>query len=140
MKIDKIAYIKIEQGHILSTRSFGKTKFYFPGGKREGYETDPKTLLREVKEELDIDIVPKTIQYIGTFEAQADSHKEGVIVQMTCYTGEFEGTIKTCNEIAEVRWLSYTDIEIVSEVDKKIFNFLKPYIQGEDTSLKFNPK
>ncbi len=39
-EIDKIAYIRIENGKILSTRSKGKTKYYIPGGKRENNETD----------------------------------------------------------------------------------------------------
>lgn len=33
--IDKIALIILENGKILSTKSFGKNKYYIPGGKRE---------------------------------------------------------------------------------------------------------
>ncbi len=35
MIIDKIALIKIKNGQVLSTKSKGKNKYYFPGGKRE---------------------------------------------------------------------------------------------------------
>jgi len=38
--IDKLAFIEIQSNHILSTRSFGKDKYYIPGGKREPGETD----------------------------------------------------------------------------------------------------
>ena len=34
--IDKIAWLLIKDGKVLSTRSFGKDAYYFPGGKREG--------------------------------------------------------------------------------------------------------
>ena len=34
--IDKVAYIKLQEGKILSSKSKGKTKYYIPGGKREG--------------------------------------------------------------------------------------------------------
>jgi 8-oxo-dGTP pyrophosphatase MutT (NUDIX family) len=125
MEIDKIAYIRIEDGKILSTRSKGKTKFYFPGGKRELGETDEQTLIREITEELNVSIIAHSIGYIGTFKAQADSHKEGITVKMTCYGADYEGTIEAKSEIEEIRWLNYKDIDLVSEVDKKIFLFLK---------------
>lgn len=124
-EIDKIAYIRVENGKILSTRSKGKTKFYIPGGKRENNETDEETLIREIREELNVSIISATINYFGTFKAQADSHKVGVIVKMTCYTAEYEGNLEPCNEIEEIKWLSYSDRDEVSEVDKLIFDFLK---------------
>ena len=65
-----------------------------PGGKREGNETDEETLIRECKEELDIDIKRDTIKYYGTFEAQAHGKAEGILVKMTCYMAEFEGNLK----------------------------------------------
>lgn len=124
-EIDKIAYIRIENGKILSTKSKGKTKYYIPGGKREGNETDEETLIREIREELNVSIILPTVNYFGTFKAQADSHNAGVIVKMTCYTAEFEGNLEPCSEIKEIKWLSYSEREQVSEVDKLIFDFLK---------------
>ncbi|MFI9597344.1 hypothetical protein [Nonomuraea sp. NPDC052265] len=38
--IDKIAWIHLDNGKILSTRSRGKNAYYIPGGKREPGETD----------------------------------------------------------------------------------------------------
>lgn len=124
-EIDKIAYIRVENGKILSTKSKGKTKYYIPGGKRENNETDEETLIREIREELNVSIIPSTINYFGTFKAQADNHKAGIIVKMTCYTAEFEGNLEPCSEIEEIKWLSYAERKQVSEVDKIIFDFLK---------------
>ena len=45
--IDKIAWIHLDDGKILSTRSRGKDVYYLPGGKREPGETDLDTLVRE---------------------------------------------------------------------------------------------
>ncbi|HEX4093708.1 MAG TPA: NUDIX domain-containing protein [Trebonia sp.] len=56
--IDKIAWIRLADGKILSTRSRGKDVYYLPGGKREPAETDVQTLVREVHEELDVAIAP----------------------------------------------------------------------------------
>lgn len=124
-EIDKLALIDIQSGQILGTRSAGKTIFYLPGGKREPGESDEQALIREIKEELNVDILTNTIAYLGTFQAQADGKAEGVIVKMTCYTANYEGAPTPTNEIEEVRWLSYSDIDRVSEVDKKIFTYLK---------------
>ncbi len=125
MEIDKIALIKIKSGQVLSTRSKGKSNYYFPGGKREAGETDEQTLIREIKEELSVEIIPDSYKYIGTFKAQSDGMKEGILVKMTCYTADFNGTPKPNNEIEEIKWLNYADINSVSAVDKIIFDFLK---------------
>lgn len=124
-EIDKIAFIETQNGQILSTRSKGKTKYYIPGGKREFGETDEQTLVREIAEELNVRIDKNTMDYVGTFKAQSDGAKEGVIVKMTCYKAQYEGTIEPTSEIEEIKWLNYKDLDIISEVDKKIFGFLK---------------
>ncbi len=129
MEIDKIALIKIKDGQILSTKSKGKKVYYLPGGKREADETDEQTLIREIREELSVEIVPDSYKYIGTFKAQSDGMKEGVIVKMTCYSADFVGSLKSSNEIEEIKWLNYSDKDKVSAVDKIIFDFLK--IKGE---------
>ncbi len=81
--IDKIAWIELKDKSILSTKSYGKDKYYIPGGKRETGETDEQALVREINEELSIVISSETINYIGTFEAQAHGHSEGILVKMT---------------------------------------------------------
>jgi 8-oxo-dGTP pyrophosphatase MutT (NUDIX family) len=109
--IDKIAWIHLDGGRILATRSRGKDVYYLPGGKREPGETDVDTLVREIDEELAVAIVPATAAHLGTFEAQAHGHAEGVLVRMTCYT-------------EEVCWLTYRDRDRVSPVDQIIFDHL----------------
>jgi len=124
-EVDKIAFIQTKNGQILSTKSKGKSKYYIPGGKRESGETDEQTLVREISEELSVKIKTNTIKYVGTFKAQSDGAKDGVLVKMTCYKAEYDGVLKPESEIEEIKWLNYKDLEIVSEVDKKIFGFLK---------------
>ena len=124
-EIDKIAFIYLKDGKILSTLSKGKDTYYIPGGKREGNETDEETLIRECKEELDIDIKKDTIKYYGTFEAQAHGKAEGILVKMTCYMSEFKGELKPSSEIQEMKWLDYSNLDVkISPVDKLIFKDL----------------
>ena len=122
--IDKIAWLYLKDGKILSTRSKGKDVFYIPGGKREAGESDLETLVREVKEELSVDIMEETVSLYGIFEAQAHGHAEGILVKMTCYRAEFRGEIKADNEIEEIRWLTTEDRDIISPVDQLIFRKL----------------
>jgi len=122
--IDKVAWIYIEDFKILSTKNKGKTKFYIPGGKREHQETDRETLFREIKEELQVDLISNTLKFIGIFEAQADAHKPGVFVRMTCYSAAYNGQLKADNEVEELAWLGYKDKHLISEVDTLIFDFL----------------
>lgn len=124
-EIDKIAFIYLKNGKILSTLSKGKDAYYIPGGKREGSETDEETLIRECKEELTINILKDTIKYYGTFKAQAHGKAEGIIVKMTCYTADFEGTLKPDSEIEEIKWLDYSNLDVkISPVDELIFKDL----------------
>jgi 8-oxo-dGTP diphosphatase len=124
-EVDKIALIIIENGKILSTKSIEKNKYCIPGGKREKNETDNQTLIREIKEELSVDILHETITYVGTFTAQSDGDTAGINVKMTCYKADYLGVLKKNNEIEGIRWLGYNDLDLISEVDKIIFDFLK---------------
>lgn len=124
-EIDKIAFLYLKDGKILSTLSKGKDTYYIPGGKREGNETDEETLVRECKEELTIDINKDTIKYYGTFEAQAHGKAEGILVKMTCYMADFDGELKADSEIQEIKWLDYSNLEVkISPVDTLIFKDL----------------
>ena len=123
--IDKIAWLHLHNGQVLSTRSHGKDRYYFPGGKREAGETDAQTLLREIEEELTVVLDSASLVHAGIFEAPAHGHPAGVLVRMTCYYARYTGTLQPAAEIAEVVWLSYRHRPQVSAVDQLIFDWLK---------------
>ena len=122
--IDKIAWIYIEDKKILSTLSKGKNKYYIPGGKREEYENDIETLVREIKEELSVELDLATLKYYGVFKAQAHGKAEGVVVKMSCYMSNYIGELKSDSEITEIVWLEYKDMDKISPVDQLIFKDL----------------
>ena len=123
--IDKLAWVQITDRKVLMTRSRGKDTYYIPGGKREAGEADAEALMREVREELSVQLLPDMIQYLGTFEAQAHGKAEGVIVRMTCYWSDFEGDLQPASEIEEMAWFRYPDRKKSSPVDHLIFEWLK---------------
>jgi 8-oxo-dGTP diphosphatase len=105
--IDKVAWLRVEDGRVLAARSHGKTVWYLPGGKREPGETDLDTLAREVTEELAISIDPDSAVLTTTVETEADGQPQSL--RMACYTANYTGTITPSAEIAEVAWLGYAD-------------------------------
>lgn len=123
--IDKVAWIHVVNGKVLSARSRGKDIYYLPGGKRDPGETDIDTLSREIEEELSVRIKRETISHFGTFEAQAHDKADGVRVRMACYVADFEGELSPASEIDELAWLSYSDRERVSPVSQIIFDRLR---------------
>ena len=92
--IDTVAWVRVENGRILCARPRGKDVFYIPGGKREGAESDLQTLLREITEELSVTLLPETVRHAATYEAeQPGAHPDGAVVRMSCYTGDYRGTL-----------------------------------------------
>lgn len=123
--IDKLAYIYIQDKKVLVTLSKGKDAWYIPGGKREAGETDEQALIREVQEELSVALLPETIEFYGTFEAQAHGKPEGTLVRMSCYLAEFEGELTAAAEIEKFEFFSYAQKNLTSFVDYLIFDDLK---------------
>jgi 8-oxo-dGTP pyrophosphatase MutT (NUDIX family) len=122
--IDKIAWIEISGGKILSTKSRGRQCYYLPGGKREAGEGDLDTLTREIREELSVTLIPETAKFVGEFQAQADAYPDGVKVQMRCFECKYVGDLLPAAEIAEMIWLDYSDRHLTSPVDQIIFDYL----------------
>ncbi len=120
--IDTVAWVHLRNGRILCARSRGKGVFYIPGGKREGTETDLQTLLREIAEELTIALRPETVTHVGTYAAAQDG---GVAVRMSCYAGEYTGTLAASSEIDELAWFCYADRPQVPPVDQLLFDDLR---------------
>ena len=125
--IDKLAWIEIKNKAILSTKTYGKDKYFIPGGKREKGESDEEALSREVKEELSVDLNIGSLIFIGAFQAHAHGHPKDTFVKMTCYMAKYIGTLKANSEIEEIIWLKYSNKNKISEVDKLIFDFLKEH-------------
>ena len=67
----------------------------------------------------------ESLQFLGEFQAQAHGHPNGKIVKMTCYMADYTGELKPDSEIEEIKWLTYSDKDQISHVDKLIFDFLK---------------
>lgn len=123
--IDKLAFIEIQNKKVLETLSKGKDTWYIPGGKRETGESDQQALIREMKEELSVDLIPESLVLYGVFETQAHGKPEGTMVRMTCYTGTYVGTLMPSAEVGQMDYFEYSQKHLTSPVDNLIFDDLK---------------
>ena len=90
-------------------RGYGKFEggWEFPGGKIEVGETPQKALIREIKEELDADIVVGDL--IDTIEYDyPDFH-----LSMDCFWCELQSEHVVLNEHEDVKWLSKAQLDSV---------------------------
>src|SRR5258708_5431015 len=65
--IDKNTWVPIKDRKVLFALSHGQELFYCVGGKREPGESDEEALLREVLEEVAVNLDPSTIRHVKTF-------------------------------------------------------------------------
>lgn len=109
--VDALAWVRVEDRRLLVVRTAGKDLFYLPGGKREPGESDFEALRREVREEVTVNLMPDTVAALGRFRAPAHDYPAGTIVDLSCYTADFEGSITPAAEIAEVEWFGPEDVD-----------------------------
>lgn len=124
-EIDKLAWLCIKNKQLLVVRSRGSDAFYIPGGKREQNESDQDALIREIKEELAVDLKPGTLRYVKTFKDQAHNKPHGILVKIDIYTADYTGEIRANSEIEEINWLNYKNQASCSLMLKRIMDWLK---------------
>ncbi len=123
--IDKLAFIEIRDRKVLETKSIGKDTWYIPGGKRDVGESDTEALIREIREELSVELEPASLRLYGVFEAQAHGKSAGTVVRMTCYEGSYVGELTPSAEVEMLDWFDYSKRGSVSPVDQLIFDDMK---------------
>lgn len=124
-EIDKLAWLYIQEGKLLSARSKNKELFYIPGGKRENGESDEEALIREIKEEISVNLIHSSIKYAETFTARADGKSSETTVKLTCYFADFQGQLAPDAEIEEIDFIAYSNKHLCSLGSIKVMNWLK---------------
>jgi len=107
-KIFKAALALIRDNKVLMAKNFNVDKYYIPGGTIEKNESEEEALLREIKEELSVDIIKDSMKYFGTFEDVATTHPDS-IVQIRLYLGEVLGELKPDSEVEKLGWFGKND-------------------------------
>ncbi len=94
------------QTEILNVLAHNKDKYGFPGGKLNDGETPEQAVIRETEEELGA--TPTNIEYKDTFTALTP---DGRGIEMHIFTGRVSSEITPNNEIAELHWLTYEQMD-----------------------------
>ena len=100
------AIIKKEDKIFITRRSYGEFKdmWEFPGGKIEAGETKEEALIREIKEELELDI--NNLEYLTTVEYDYPNFH----LVMHCFICEICGGRLNLNVHSDAKWVSLNEL------------------------------
>lgn len=117
-KIIKYGLVIRRDGKFLINRKHGTKLFLMPGGKPEANESIEECLVREIKEEHEVELVKDAICYFGEFEDKA-ANESDTIISMKVYIGDILGEPVISSEIEEQKWFGRKDNpEILSPIIK----------------------
>jgi uncharacterized protein (TIGR00730 family) len=108
-ELTSVAWLCVRDGRLLAVRSDGRDRFYLPGGKPEPGETLEQALVREVEEEVGLQL--SDVRPAFTVRAPAHGQPGGTHVAMHCFYADADGAPKAAGEIAELTWLAHADRE-----------------------------
>lgn len=109
---------------MLFLRSKGKDIFYLPGGKPESGESHEAALVREIKEEAGVDLLPESIKQVMHFSLPAHGRYD-TAVEIRAYYADYKGVIAATSEIEEVGWFDSSEEKLVPAAGKVILKWLK---------------
>ncbi|WP_221585261.1 NUDIX domain-containing protein [Microbacterium sp. G2-8] len=89
--------------HVLTVRKRGTHRFMQPGGKPDPGESAVDAAIREIREELDVELDPTRMRLLGVFEAPA-ANEGGYAVRGTVFTHPPVDVTSPAAEIEEIRW------------------------------------
>lgn len=93
---------------LLVVRPHGQATFFLPGGVPEPGETLEQATVREVAEEVGIDLEPDYLTLFAEILAPAYG-RPGTDVRLVCFTAPSDATPVPAGEVAEVAWFTVTD-------------------------------
>lgn len=97
-------------GRVLVVRKRGTTRFMQPGGKPEQGETPAQTLLRELHEELGLELDESAIEPLGRFVSAAANEPGHRVVADAFRVTIDPGEVSVQAELEELRWITPGDV------------------------------
>lgn len=85
MQLNTVGLLIIKEKKLLLAFSRNKKAFYLPGGKVDTGETAIQALLREIKEELNVELKEQQLQYYTHITATAYGETNGIIMEQDCF-------------------------------------------------------
>lgn len=126
--IYKASGLIIVNRKVLAERSAGKKYFIHPGGKIEQGETSKQAVIRELREEFQIDVAEEDLELFDTNSAPAANSPEVDVHMEVFLVKKWQGSIQPNNEVEEIRWLTSDlpkDIQLGSIMEHETIPKLK---------------
>jgi ADP-ribose pyrophosphatase YjhB (NUDIX family) len=101
--------VMIKNRKLLLAFSNNKQAFYLPGGKVNGNETAIEALIREVKEELNVELLENDLTWYTHITAPAFGEKTGIIMEQDCFICELPQTPEPNAEIGLLKYFNTMD-------------------------------
>lgn len=108
IEVSAVVFIN-ERNEILTVRKRGTTGFMMPGGKPEPGESPAQTGVREVAEELGLELSEESLRKVGIFETAALNEPE-MLVRANVFMAprldqETLDALQPSAELVEFRWV-----------------------------------
>jgi 8-oxo-dGTP pyrophosphatase MutT (NUDIX family) len=106
MRVITVSAICFERGDgsVLTVRKRGTSAWMMPGGKPEGGETAAECAVREVREELGVEIALDRIEHMGDFVTRA-ANEAGFTLHASVFRTRDAIAPEPLAEIEAVRWI-----------------------------------
>lgn len=124
-KIHKAAFILIRNNKFLVCKEDGLDKYIMPGGKIENKENFIECLLREIKEELDVEVNKKSLVYLGKLIGEGEKN---TFLEVELYQGKVVGELKPSGEIKAIEWIGKNDKNKIEQSSRFIKNEIIPFL------------
>ncbi|MEW1955173.1 NUDIX domain-containing protein [Terrabacter sp. NPDC080008] len=123
------AYCLLRDGQLLTVRKAGSHRFMLPGGKIDPGETAAEAAVREVREEVGLDVAG-TGRLLGRFHDLA-ANEADAWVDLTVFVAELEHGVspEPLAEIAEQRWLGLEG-ELPDDLAPVLVNHVVPRLRA----------
>ncbi|WP_413532464.1 NUDIX hydrolase [Empedobacter brevis] len=117
----------IKNNKLLLTFSKNKKAWYLPGGKIDQDENSKSALIREIKEELNVDLEENKLNFFCHITAEAYG-EQNLLMEQDCFLYDLKEGIKPSNEIEAANYFSYEEylqeeIQVIGVV--KVYEELK---------------
>ena len=127
------AVIIKENKFLLTQRGYGtyKDKWEFPGGKIEENETKEETIIREIKEELDADIL------VDHYLCKVEYDYTTFYLKMNVFCASLKTNHLVFKEHESYKWVSFDELNDLDKIDllpadRLVIPFLKEYLKANN--------
>ncbi|MDC6352383.1 NUDIX hydrolase [Zeaxanthinibacter sp. PT1] len=122
--VDRLVWIHIRQGKLLTLRFKDHEELDLPGGRRIPSSSDAANLKNLLELELGVEPIMNSLTYFHTFEDALYEMGSGTTLRQTCYTADYKGEIQPHPSVQSVIWLGKEELEKLSVSGQVIGHFL----------------